>query len=229
MVRARGEGTVALAAGARRVSSVRAAFLDAGRVAADLLARPEVESAWDGPSALPELTVRGLAGHLLRATGSVTAYLDRPEPDGEPIGAAEYYVQAVEEPDIHSDVHRAIRQRGEDEAAGGYEAVRDRSYELLETLRARLDAETPHRKVRAYKNLVLTIDDYLVTRLIELTVHVDDLAVSVGVPPPELPREATDLAIAALVEAAKLKHGDLAVLRALTRRERDEAQALRVL
>lgn len=211
------------------MTDVRSTFLETGRVAADLLARPEVESAWDGPSALPEFTVRGLAGHLLRATGSVTAYLDRPEPEGEPVSAAEYYVQAVEDPDIQSDVHRAIRQRGEDEAAAGFAAVRDRSYELLEVLGARLAAEPPGRKVRAYKDLVLSIDDYLVTRLIELTVHVDDLALSIGVTPPALPPEATDLAIEALVEAAKLKHGALAVLRALTRRERDEVEALRVL
>ncbi|HEX2057276.1 MAG TPA: maleylpyruvate isomerase N-terminal domain-containing protein [Actinomycetota bacterium] len=209
--------------------TVRAAFLEAGRVAADLLALPEVEGAWDSPSALPELSVRGLAGHLLRATGSVEAYLDRPEPDGAPVSAAEYYVQAVDEPDINSEVHRAIRQRGEEAAAGGYEAVRARSYELLDRLTARLGAEPPGRKVRAYKELVLVLDDYLVTRLIELTVHLDDLAVSVHVPPPDLPEEATKLAIEALVEAAKLKHGDLAVLRALTRRERDEVEALRVL
>ena len=209
--------------------TVRAAFLEAGRVAADLLGAPEVEAAWDAPSALPEFTVRGLAGHLLRATGSVEAYLDRPEPDGDPVSAAEYYVQAVESSDLDSEVHRAIRQRGEDEAAGGFESVRDRSQELLGRLRDRLATEPPDRKVRAYKDIVLTIDDYLVTRLIELTVHVDDLAVSVGVRPPALPAEATGLATGALVEVAKLRHGDLAVLRALARRERDEVEALRVL
>lgn len=211
------------------MTPVAETFLAAGRIAADLLASPEVEAAWDSPSALPEFTVRGLAGHLLRATGSVEAYLDRPEPDGEPVSAAEYYVQAVEEPDVHSEMHRAVRQRGEEEAAGGFEAVRARSYDLLERLASRLASERPDRKVRAYKDIALRLDDYLVTRLIELTVHVDDLAVSVGVPPPELPAEATALAIDALVEAAKLKHGDLAVLRALTRRERDQVGALRVL
>ncbi len=210
-------------------ASVRETFLTTGRVAADLLATPEVEDAWGSPSVLPELTVRGLAGHLLRATGSVEAYLGRDEPGGQPVSAAEYYVQAVDEPDIHSEVHRAIRQRGEDEAAGGFAAVRDRAYELLERLGPRLASERPDRKVRAYKDIVLSLDDYLVTRLIELTVHVDDLAVSVRVPPRELPQEATRLAIAALVDAAKLKHGDLAVLRALTRRERDQVGALRVL
>lgn len=210
-------------------AAVSDTFIATARVAADLLASPEVERSWNSPSALPELTVRGLAGHLLRATGSVAAYLDRPEPEGEPLSAAQYYVQAVGEPDIHSDVHRAIRQRGEDEAAGGFAAVRDRSYELLDALEARLQTEPAGRKVRAYQDLVLTIDDYLVTRLIELVVHVDDLAVSVGVPPPGLPPEATRVAIETLVEVARLKHGDPAVLRALTRRERDEAEALRVL
>ena len=211
------------------MADVGATFLETGRVAADLLARPEVESAWDSPSALPEFTVRGLAGHLLRATGSVTAYLDRPEPDGDPVSAAHYYAIAVDEPDIHSDVHRAIRQRGEDEAVAGYASVRARSYELLEVLSVRLASEPPGRKVRAYKDVVLRIDDYLVTRLIELVVHIDDLAVSVGVPVPDLPPAATDLAIDALVNTAREKHGDLAVLRALARRERDEAGALRVL
>ena len=210
-------------------SPVARTFFETGRVAADLIARPEVAAGWDGPSALAEFTVRGLAGHLLRATGSVEAYLDRPEPDGEPIGAAEYYVQAVGEPDIHSEIHRAIRQRGEDQAAGGYEAVRAEAYSILDRLAARLGAESPDRKVRAYKDLVLAIDDYLVTRLIELVVHVDDLAASVGVETPPLPAEATRLAIATLVEVARLKHGDAAVLRALARRERDEPGALRVL
>ncbi len=212
-----------------RVGSIRQTFLDTGRVAADLLSLPEVRAAWDGPSALPEFTLRGLAGHLLRATGSVEAYLDRPQPDGEPIGAAEYYVRAVDEPDIHSEVHRAIRQRGEEAAAGGYDSVRTGAYEVLDRLAARLDAEPSDRKIRAYKDMVLRIDDYLITRVIELVVHVDDLAVSVGIPVPDLPAEATRVAIDALVETARLKHGDLGVLRALTRRERDEVEALRVL
>lgn len=211
------------------MASTRETFLETGRVAAALLAAPEVRRAWDSPSALPELTVRGLAGHLLRATGSVVAYLDRPEPEGEPIGAAEYYAAAVEESDVHSDVHRAIRQRGEEEAAGGHAAVARKSYEVLDLLERRLAAEPPERKVRAYKDLVLEIDDYLVTRLIELVVHVDDLAVSAGVAVPGLPPEATRLAIAALVETARVRHGDLPVLRALSRRERDEVEALRVL
>jgi hypothetical protein len=76
---------------------------------------------------------------------------------------------------------------------------------------------------------VLTLDDYLVTRLIELLVHTDDLAVSVGLPSPDFPLAASRPAIAALVDVAILRHGDDAVLRALSRRERDAVDALRVL
>ncbi|MDQ3879299.1 MAG: hypothetical protein M3290_13275, partial [Actinomycetota bacterium] len=62
-----------------------------------------------------------------------------------------------------------------------------------------------------------------------LLVHTDDLAVSIGVPTPEPRPEAADAAIANLVSVARRRHGDTAVLRALTRRERDEGNALRVI
>ena len=75
----------------------------------------------------------------------------------------------------------------------------------------------------------MTLDDYLVTRLIELVVHTDDLAVSLDVAAPPIPAAATGLVITTLVEVARIRHGDTAVLRALTRRERDAVAALRVL
>ena len=208
---------------------IRETFIDTGRVAAALLAAPEIAARWDEPSALEEFSVRGLAGHLLRATGSVVAYLGRPEPGGDPVSAAEYYLIAVDETDVHSELHRAIRKRGEETAAGGYEALVADSRTMLEQLESILRVEPTGRKVRAYKDLVLRLDDYLVTRLIELVVHIDDLAVSVGIPVPEMPADATRLAIETLVEVARLKHGDVAVMRGLTRRERDAVQALRVL
>ena len=51
---------------------------------------------------------------------------------------------------------------------------------------------------------------------------------ALGVETPQLPIDAVDLAIDALVSTARHRHGDLNVLRALTRRERDEVNALRV-
>jgi hypothetical protein len=75
----------------------------------------------------------------------------------------------------------------------------------------------------------MLVAEYLRTRLVEFAVHVDDLAVSVGVPTPDLGSAADDEAIDVLVGIARIRHGDVAVLRALARRERDDVQALRVI
>jgi hypothetical protein len=209
---------------------VRATFIAAGRVALELLARPEVAKAWDEPSALTAFSVRGLAGHLTRAAGSVEAYLDREEPPAlHLIDAAHYYAQAIGTGDPASDVHAAIRQRGEEAAADGHGPLVHAFGAQLDRLADRLSHEPVTRRVRVYGDLVLPLDDYLVTRLIEVAVHVDDLAVSVGVPTPDLPAGVFEEAIRCLVGVGRVRHGNLAVLRALSRRERDDADALRVL
>jgi hypothetical protein len=64
---------------------------------------------------------------------------------------------------------------------------------------------------------------------VELVVHADDLAASVGVEPTPPQPAATAVAIDVLVGVARVRHGDMAVLRALARRERDTVRALRVL
>ncbi len=209
---------------------VRAAFLDTAAVACTVLALPEVARRWDEPSALRLLSVRGLAGHLLRGAGTVEIYLDRPEPGGEPITAAAYYARALpEDADLSSPIHTAIRERGEVQAAEGPKRVAAAAAEACARLRERLAREPAGRLVSVYQGVVIRLDEYLLTRLVELTLHIDDLCVSVGVPTPELPEAAGAAAIGTLVGVARQRHGDLAVLHALARRERDGAAALRVM
>jgi len=69
----------------------------------------------------------------------------------------------------------------------------------------------------------LRLDDLLITRMMELAVHADDLAVSVGIPTPELPRSAVDTVVDLLSRLAVRRHGATAVLRALSRAERAPA------
>ncbi|MFD8006501.1 hypothetical protein [Streptomyces mirabilis] len=57
----------------------------------------------------------------------------------------------------------------------------------------------------------------------ELAVHMDDLAVSLGLAVQELPEEAFDLVLVLLARLAARRHGQAAVLRALTRLERAPA------
>jgi hypothetical protein len=209
----------------------RALFVQTAMAARTLLFQPALGERFDGPSVLAEFSVRGLAGHLLRALTSVEGYLDRPEPAAGPVvSPAEYYAAVVAGgTDINSDLQRAVRQRGLEEAAGTAGELALAWSDTAARLGDRLEHEPDGRLVRVYGDMVLTLDDYLVTRLVELVVHADDLAASLAVPPPPLPAAATGLVIATVVEVARIRHGDAAVLRALARRERDAVEALRVL
>jgi hypothetical protein len=195
---------------------------------------PVLVERFERPSALEQFGVRGLAGHLLRAMTSVETYLDRPPPTlaggAAPITAAAYYAQLLAgETDIDSALHRSVRQRGLEAAPERPEHFVSEWSSLATRLIRRLEAEPPDRLVSVLADLVLTLDEYLVTRLIEFVVHTDDLAVSLGVPPPDLNRAATGLVVGTLVEVARIRHGDAAVIRSLARRERDTVNALRVL
>jgi hypothetical protein len=75
----------------------------------------------------------------------------------------------------------------------------------------------------------MLLDEYLRTRCVELVVHTDDIAISVGRPSTDGSPAATAIAVDLLTAAARRRHGDHAVLTALTRRERDASDAGRVL
>lgn len=190
---------------------------------------------FESPSALAEFSVRGLAGHLRRAMTSVETYLDQGPPApgsarGDVLSAAEYYASVIpDDRDIDSDFNRAIRQRGLEAAPGTSD---DFVFEWAETaagLISRLEHEPKDRLVQVYGGLVMTLDEYLTTRLVELVVHADDFAASLEITPPTLPPAAMGVVIDTLVSVARIRHGDAAAVRALTRRERDSVDALRVL
>ncbi len=62
--------------------------------------------------------------------------------------------------------------------------------------------------------------DFLLTRLIEIVVHSDDLARSVGVPTPVFPDEVFLPVIDVLTRLAVERHGQAPLISALSRRER---------
>ena len=204
------------------------AFLNAAAAAADLLSAPEVAKSWERPSALAEFRVSGLAGHLVRATTTVETYLAAPPPDAAPIGAGEYYARLASS-DISQPANQAVRARGEETAAGGPAEVARQAHELCHRLSARLPGEDMSRPLAVGHGLVVTLSEYLRTRVVELVVHSEDLALSVGVTPVPPTPAAASVAIETLVEVARARHGDVPVLRALARRERDAVDALRVL
>ncbi len=206
---------------------IRRTFLDTLAAIRPVVAAPEVAVRWDEPSALPEFSVRGLAGHVVRAALTVDTYLDRPQPaGGVPISPAAYYANLND--DIASPLNSGIRQRGEELAAAGHEGLAAEIDRLAARLEERLAREPDDRLLIVAGDDLMRLDDYLVTRIVELTVHTDDLALSVGLESSALPPEALDITIDTLVAIAPYRHGDLAVLCALSRRERDTVNALRV-
>jgi uncharacterized protein (TIGR03083 family) len=215
------------------MNQIRQTFLDTIPVARSIIASPEAAARWDQPSALREFSVRALAGHLARTVFTVETYLNAPTPTStDPGSAVEYYLRMVARSDWTdplSPSNTAIRQRGEDQAAVGHAGLLAELDKSSAHLRDRLRNEPENRLVEVFAGLIIRLDEYLVTRVMELTIHTDDLAVSLGLEPPDLPPAALQATIDLLVEMARKRHGDLAILRALARRERDRVDALRVL
>lgn len=209
----------------------RGVFLRTLEKTRPLLGSAQVRNAWDRPSALERMTVGSLAAHLGRSLFNVERYLDATSevPDGEPESPAAYYATILPTFDLDAPINADVRTRSDSDATAGWERLIERFDAAVGSLRDRLESEPPTRKVTVFGGLTMHLDDYLVTRTIECIVHADDLAVSVELPTPAFDQDAVDLVIATMIGIARLRHGDLAVVRALSRRERDELDALRVL
>jgi uncharacterized protein (TIGR03083 family) len=197
------------------------AYLSAAATVAGLLHSPALAAAWTSPSALAEFRVSGLAGHLARGVFTVERYLAAPVPAGGPTAdAAAYFVAVAGDPDLSSAANHLIRERGEQDAGAGPDDLAGRYDAALGRLAAELPGLPPDRPVPMVAGHVLSLTDCLLTRLVELLVHADDLAVSVGVEPPVFAGEPADLVVSVLARAARGRHGTTPVLRALARRER---------
>jgi hypothetical protein len=196
------------------------AYLATTRAAVDLLRSPGVAHHWSQSSALPEFRISGLAGHLGMAVFRVAAALDVDVPDQEPVDAVHYFaISDAPGQSPHEPKQQYIRNLGEETAGGGPADLLHRLSASLKDLATTLPALPPDRLVYGNR-AVLRLDQWLLTRMIELAVHMDDLAVSIDVETPELPAEAADLVITTLVRIAMAHHGATPVLRALSRRER---------
>jgi hypothetical protein len=196
-----------------------AVFLDGALVVAEALADPAVAGAWDGPSVLEDQRVSGLAGHLGRGGVWVVAdYLDGGTPEGplDVHSAAEYFAAFAAA--ASADDHRAIRQRGAAVAAVGHDQLVRTLHDRLGALGPRLRALDHDHPIAVVDGTVMPLHAYLVTRIVEQAVHLDDLARSVEREPWAYPAQGTELALAVAMDVARRRHGDGAVLRALYRR-----------
>lgn len=195
------------------------AYLSAAATAAALLRSPALAPAWTTPSALAEFRISGLAGHMARGVFTLENYLDAPPPaPGVPMIDAATYLMRVA--DLSPDDNAMVRERGEAEAEAGPDELIERYDAALARLTTRLPALPENLGVPMVGGNVLPLDECLITRLVELLVHSDDLAVSIGVPSPEFDEAPADLVVSVLARFARRRHGTAPVLRALARQER---------
>ena len=135
------------------------------------------------PSNGPALALRGMTVGALApisyGAGATIAYLEPHSPDRRPDGdlltAVTYFHAAVDSP-----VHEQIKDVSAAESAIGHQATVDKCRQLVADLETRLADEPVDRLVAALGGRLLTLDDFCRTRLIEVLLHLDDLAVSTG-------------------------------------------------
>src|SRR5579862_2751249 len=193
-------------------------FLAGAHAVAGALDDPAVAGAWDRPSVLEGQAVSGVAGHLARSgVWAVGEYLELGEPAGEVDfeTAGEYFVAAVTS--MSEEDHAAIRARGAAVAAAGRQQLVATLTERLGELERRLRLEAIPQRISVIGGRVLPFDEYLVTRIVEQTVHLDDLARSVGRAPWSLPEDNEQLTVAVGEEIGRRRFGATAIIRALYR------------
>jgi hypothetical protein len=204
------------------VPEIRASYLAAADVAVRLLGNAAVARRWAAPSVLPGMPVSALAGHLARQVSGVERLLAAGPGAAPPISLLDHYARSAwvaAGPD--DEANAGIRRDAAAEAAPGPAALAARAADTARRLSGVLAVEPPDRVVLVpWGPWPLTLDDLLVSRLMEIAVHDDDLALSVGLPTPELPGDVTGVVLTLLSRLPARRHGATAVIRALSRAER---------
>lgn len=173
------------------------------------------------------MTVGALVRHLVeqslyvvRLLGPEAASFAGPAAEAERISLLEHYARAawVGAP-LDDDSNRFLREKSEGQAAEGVEAARTLQAEAVAAIPAVL-AGAADETYQPWANTRLATDDFLVTRMMEMVVHSDDLAASVEVPAPDFGPAVLAPVLGLLTALAVVRHGQDAVVRTLTRPQR---------
>lgn len=198
------------------------AFLDAAGLALDLVGTETVRQRWEQPSALPRMTIGMLACHLGRQVVRAREILPVPAVDEPLPEPAEHYRRAAWVSARSLDDPAMDRGTDERDAAAGFSALVDRCRAAYEQVRRLLEPGGGAAEIVTipWQGWSLTRDDFLLTRLVEIVVHTDDLAHSLGEPAPRFPDAAYRPVLHLLADLAAERHGQSALIGALARAER---------
>lgn len=206
-------------AGIDRPAVVRAASLVHA-----LVARPEVEAGWSEESSCAGMTVGGLARHLVGQSELVVTLLTADpaaHADAPLCTLLDNYAGApwVGEDAEGAALDEALRVRSNAQGDEGHEVAVAHQAAALDRLPSLL-ADPPATVFVPWLRSRMATDDFLVTRLMEIVVHSDDLADSVGVAAPVFDDGVLEPVLGLLTALAVVRHGQGAVVRALTRPQR---------
>jgi hypothetical protein len=197
------------------------AFISAAQTAMQLLAHHEVATQWEEPSLLPRMSVGMLACHLARQVVRAQQILPV-EATGTPLpDPADHYRRAawVKADDLEDPAND--RTDDEREAHQGVEAMRTRCNDAFIGVDRLLSSGGAHDVVTVpWQGWSLRREDFLLTRMVEIVTHSDDLARSLNLPTPVFSDEAYLPVLHLLARLAAERHGQAAMTSALTRRER---------
>ncbi len=205
--------------------SLTADVLATARAVTGLALSPEVRERWTDESSCAGLTVGGLAHHTVRQVELLVRLFPDARTDRTPISLAEHYRRAAwATTDLDDEVNTSIRDTENRSAASGPADLSGHATEQLVGLAASLAAvEDDDAVLLEWQGWSLSVADFAVTRLMEMIVHGDDLAASVGLETPDFPEEAARLVLSLLTEVAVDRHGQIALVRALSRPQRAPA------
>jgi hypothetical protein len=200
-------------------------FTRAARIVADLVRRPDVAEHWDQESACAGMSVGGLANHVGDQVGLAVRLLGAGPSEEAAITLDEHYARvAWVREDLEGETNVAIREGSDEQARAGHRALVERVDADLVRLPAVLEAVPSDMPVFIpWQGWSVTAHDLLTSRMMEMVVHSDDLAASVGVETPEFPDEVVGRVLGLLTRVAVRRHGQAAVVRALSRPERAPA------
>ena len=174
-------------------------------------------------SALPGITVGGVCRHLVSQPETAVEFLGI-QPAARRTHPVVSLAELYERTDwfaaaVDAEENTSIRDDFNAMAAGRQE----HSVAILEKALAELPGAVAAAGDTTYvpwQDCSLATDDFLVVRLMEVVVHADDLAASVGLPSPTFDDDALHPALALLALLGARRHGQDVVVRALSRAER---------
>jgi len=212
------------------VDLIRGTWLECANESANLVGDERVRGRWEAPSCLPQMTVGDVAGHLFHSgVFLVEEALTKASASARPAVSASRLLSGAPL-DADDAKHDGVRIVAASQSAKGHDDLVARmhsSITRIEPLLVHRDDDSIISFPWGAGAVPMTLRELLRSRVVELAVHFDDLAVSAGIDDLTVSPTTVILACEVGVAIDVERYGATEVLRALFRRERGSLDALR--